>query len=370
MKYCSLVFVLAVGYSAVAVSAPEVAAEKVSTEQQVAVQEEKAPVQEKEKSDRNRWYVSPGIGIMVIQNPVDNEPVFFDLKLGYDLTDRWSIEGGMMYAPLVSSRTESKADQIAGPSLDVLYHFLEPYSRWDVYASAGLAYMFADGVIFHAGDDSGLLPRVGLGVAYHLTDDLSIRLDGKVGIPTEAQTDSFERNLVESLELGLLYRFGGEKSEKAPEVVPVAQEVSPVVVDVTPEDAKDVMILETYINFDYDQSIIKQQYYVPLNDIVRMIQKAKAKNPNVKVSIEGHADRRHKSDAKYNQKLSETRANAVMKHFAEQGVDTAAMSAVGYGFTRPKVTPDLDNGNPENRRVDVYIHGVGDKASRDEIKAK
>jgi len=44
------------------------------------------------------------------------------------------------------------------------------------------------------------------------------------------------------------------------------------------------------------------------------------------------------------------------------------VKTVGYGFHRPKVTPDLDRGNPENRRVDVFIHGVGDAANRDRLR--
>ncbi len=84
--------------------------------------------------------------------------------------------------------------------------------------------------------------------------------------------------------------------------------------------------------------------------------------------MEGHADRRHKSSAKYNQNLSERRAEVVKGYIANTGVDAAKLSAIGYGFSRPKVTPDLDKGNPENRRVDIFIRGVGDEASRNELR--
>lgn len=340
-------------------------AEPVVTEAQAA-QALPEEIDEEDQS-RPRWYVYSGVGVMYMNGPVDNQPVFFDLKLGYDLTERWSIEGGMMYAPIVSSH-QGGADVAAGPAVDVLYHLLEPYSRWDIYASVGLGYIFGDhDPMFAGGWDSALMYRLGAGIAYHLTDNLSLRLDGKVALPTQALIkDSFEHNLVESLELGLLYRFGGEKSQKAPEVIPAAP--LPVVVDATPDDEKDTMTLETYVNYDYDQTIIKPEYYAPLNDVARMIKKAIARNPNVKVSIEGHADRRHKSSKSYNQKLSEARAIATKNYLVSRGIDAKVFTTVGYGFTKPKVKPDLDNGNPENRRVDVIIHGAGDKASRDELK--
>jgi flagellar motor protein MotB len=40
------------------------------------------------------------------------------------------------------------------------------------------------------------------------------------------------------------------------------------------------------------------------------------------------------------------------------------LSAVGYGYSRPKVQPDLVNGNPENRRVEIYIRGAGTNADK------
>lgn len=339
--------------------------EAVVTEAQAA---QALPEQvDEEDQSRPRWYVYAGAGVMYMNGPVDNQPVFFDVKLGYDLTERWSIEGGMIYAPIVSSH-KGATDVAAGPAVDVLYHLLEPYSRWDIYASVGVGYLFGDhDRMFAGGWDSAVLYRLGAGVAYHLTDNLSIRLDGKVMLPTQALIkDSFEHNLVESLELGLLYRFGGETSQKAPEVIPATPRE--VVVDATPDDEKDTMTLETYVNYDYDQTIIKPEYYAPLNDVARMIKKAIARNPNVKVSVEGHADRRHKSSKVYNQKLSEARAVATKNYLVAQGIDEKVFTTIGYGFTKPKVKPDLDNGNPENRRVDVIIQGAGDKAAREELK--
>jgi len=70
----------------------------------------------------------------------------------------------------------------------------------------------------------------------------------------------------------------------------------------------------------------------------------------------------------YNQDLSERRSDVVKSYFVKAGADGSKMRTVGYGFSRPKVTPDLINGNPENRRVDVTILGVGDDANRQRLR--
>ena len=337
-----------------------------------------------EDSGASRWYVSPGVGIMILDGPTDNDPVFFRLSVGYDLTDYFSLEAGMMYAPVHDAEPGVKGGQSAGPTADVLLHLLgKGGGRWDPYLSAGLAYWFADGKLFYKDNREVLVPRIGAGLAYHFTDDLSLRLEGKTGFPTQSR--DIDNSWITTAELGLLYRFGGSGgSGKADAGAGAGMSVPPVkkmsyaedldkktggaVKDATPPDAKDVMVYEVYINFDYDQTVIKPEYNVGLNEISRVIKKAVANNPNAVVSVEGHADQRHKSSASYNQDLSERRADVVKSYLVGTGVDASKVRTVGYGFTRPKVTPDLDRGNPENRRVDIFIHGVGDAASRDRLR--
>ncbi len=334
----------------------------------------------KEQNDRPKWYIAPTVGVMIMPTPVDNLPVMGTFTIGRELTERWAIEAGFMYAPWVSA--DRGANYAAGPAVDVLYHLLDAYSKWDIYLSAGLAYWWGNDDLFNTRDSNAFVPRLGAGVAYHLSDNLSLRLAAKVGIPLDAQQNSkyWPDALFETVELGLLYRFGGSDDNGGTDnVMPVPSNdgvvttmvvAPPVVVDVTPIDSPDTMILETYINFGYDQAVIGSQYYSALNDVVRTIKKAQAKNPNVTVLIEGHADRRHGSSRTHNQDLSQRRADAVKNYFESQGIKASILSSVGYGFDKPKVTPNLDKGNPENRRVDVTIKGVGDHASRQELKAK
>jgi len=317
-----------------------------------------------------RWYVSPGVGIMILDGPTDNTPVFFRLSVGYDLTDYVSLEAGMMYAPAHDAAPGVKGGQSAGPTADVLFHLLgREGGRWDPYLTAGLAYWFANGDLFYEHHREVLVPRVGVGLAYHLTDDLSLRLEGKTGFPFK--TRDIDDGWITTAELGLLYRFGGSGKSSSgagslepPPAIPVPEFVK----EVTPDNANDYMMYELYINFDYDKTDIKAEYNAGLNNIARIINKAIAENPNVTILLEGHADRRHLSKADYNQDLSERRAEGVKGYLVARGVNGSKVQTVGYGFSRPKVTPNLDLGNPENRRVDVTIRGVGDAANRAKLR--
>lgn len=136
-----------------------------------------------------------------------------------------------------------------------------------------------------------------------------------------------------------------------------------VLIDNTnPLDPKDdLMLFELEdVLFDYDTTVIKAKYYAELDQIVRVL----TRNPNATAVVEGHADQRKRSNKNYNQKLSERRAKAVSDYLTSHGVKADKVTAKGFGYTRPKVQPDLVNGNPENRRVEIYIRGAGTNADK------
>lgn len=124
-----------------------------------------------------------------------------------------------------------------------------------------------------------------------------------------------------------------------------------------PRDGSDDLILfELYIQFDYDKAILKPEYFAQLETIAKVLRR----HPNGTARIEGHADKLKKSVADHNQKLSERRAKAVLSHLSDaQGIDRSRLTALGYGFSRPKAPNDPILGNPLNRRVDVYIRKDG-----------
>jgi len=74
-------------------------------------------------------------------------------------------------------------------------------------------------------------------------------------------------------------------------------------------------------------------------------------NPTLRVLLEGHTD--SIGAEAYNQGLSERRAKAVMQYLIKGGVDSARLSTVGYGESRPIAPNNTKEGRAKNRRVEL-----------------
>jgi len=81
------------------------------------------------------------------------------------------------------------------------------------------------------------------------------------------------------------------------------------------------------------------------------------------INVQGHADRL--GTEKYNQKLSERRAQTVKAYLARQGAPADKIAAVGFGESRQvKICPDQKNRKAliaclqPNRRVEVEVLGT------------
>ena len=120
------------------------------------------------------------------------------------------------------------------------------------------------------------------------------------------------------------------------------------------DGSDDLLFFELNILFDTDKSIIKPEFFAQLDSVVKVF----TDNPNSTAVIEGHADKRKTSKARYNKQLSESRAEAVRQYIMSKGVDGSRIKAIGYGFEHPKAPNDPVNGNLQNRRVEVYVDGV------------
>ena len=124
------------------------------------------------------------------------------------------------------------------------------------------------------------------------------------------------------------------------------------------DPADDLQKFTLLIEFDYDKSFIRPQYYKDLEPVVKVLQRS----PDATVTVEGHADKRKRSTREYNQKLSERRANAVKDYLVEKsGISAANVKAVGFGFDRPVALNDTEANMQKNRRTDVYIRKGGAK---------
>ena len=115
--------------------------------------------------------------------------------------------------------------------------------------------------------------------------------------------------------------------------------------------------IKEQVFFETSKAIIKQESYDLLNQVAQLL----IDNPHIgNITIEGHTDSRGKY--KSNMKLSQDRADSVMKYLIKRGVDASRLNAIGYGPDRPIDTNDTADGRARNRRVEFVVLGLPDDA--------
>jgi outer membrane protein OmpA-like peptidoglycan-associated protein len=78
--------------------------------------------------------------------------------------------------------------------------------------------------------------------------------------------------------------------------------------------------------------------------------------PSLKIQVEGHTDSVGGDD--YNQRLSEQRAQSVREYLVDQMVSADAVTAFGFGKSKPVATNDTPEGRQQNRRVELVVSGA------------
>lgn len=109
------------------------------------------------------------------------------------------------------------------------------------------------------------------------------------------------------------------------------------------------VVVDLKINFDINSSIIQGQYKQRIKEFAEYLNS----NPKLKATIEGHTDA--VGSAKYNQWLSERRANSAAKAIESYNVDPSRLSTVGYGESQPISSNKTKEGRAENRRIQAVI---------------
>ncbi len=103
------------------------------------------------------------------------------------------------------------------------------------------------------------------------------------------------------------------------------------------------------IQFETGKAVIKKVSFPLMDQIAQKF----IENKNFIIEVQGHTDNVGKAD--YNKKLSDARANAVMKYLVDKGVPQERMSAKGYGMDVPIADNKTKAGRAQNRRVEFAI---------------
>jgi outer membrane protein OmpA-like peptidoglycan-associated protein len=78
-------------------------------------------------------------------------------------------------------------------------------------------------------------------------------------------------------------------------------------------------------------------------------------HPGLSMQVEGHTD--SVGSDELNMRLSEKRAFAVRDYLTAQGINSASITARGFGKTQPVVSNDTAAGRQQNRRVEMIVAG-------------
>lgn len=242
-----------------------------------------------------------------------------------------SLAGALGYTQTKSKSTD-ETKRVGTYALDLLKNF-DTGTKLTPYIGGGLGGTF--------NDNAAIGPNVLAGLKYKLTDALNLRAE---------VSDNYllnKKNDVKAI-LGLGFLFGGTKAQAAAVEKPTIKQELAKEVKQEPKKAEKVVVKEVdlKINFDNNKAVVKKEYNSKLADFAKFMNEHK----EYSVTIEGHTD--NTASAKYNQKLSEKRANAVRDILVkEYKVDASRIKAVGYGLTKPIADNKTKEGKAQNRRI-------------------
>jgi outer membrane protein OmpA-like peptidoglycan-associated protein len=119
----------------------------------------------------------------------------------------------------------------------------------------------------------------------------------------------------------------------------------------TRETARGLIVNLSDVLFDFDKATLRPGAREKLAKVAGII----LAHPGLKADAEGHADAIGTDD--YNQRLSERRAESVRAFLVQEGIPATAVSATGFGESRPVATNGTETGRQQNRRVELVVSG-------------
>ena len=309
-----------------------------------------------------------GFTSSAIQN--DDRNTGFKVFGGYQLNRNFAVEGGYFdlgkfgyTATTVPQGTLTGDIKLKGLNLDVV-GLLPLSDRFSAFGRVGLNYAQARDTFRGTGAVTVRNPnpsmrdtnlKLGAGLQYAVTDALSVRGE----IERYRVNDAVgNRGHVDMVSVGLVYYFGAKAVKPtlyvaAVEPLPVAAVVVPVPSMPTPLPRMEKYTLSATELFEFDRSELRGAQ-PKLDEVASVLTNT---TPLGNIVITGYTDRL--GSDKYNQALSERRANAVKTYLTSKGVDSNRLKAQGRGEANPVVEctdkrlPALIKCLEPNRRVEV-----------------
>lgn len=183
-------------------------------------------------------------------------------------------------------------------------------------------------------------------------------------------------------------RFRVKIHALAPEATPISQstqqslDVSPAAVstpskfhvqNATSETRVSLSDLMKQLRFESGEATITSEGHQVLDELITYL---KTSAGDRLIRVEGHADNMEigpslKSRYETNWDLSKARAGGVLRYLLEKGgIDSAKLSSVGYGDTKPIAGNATEIGRQKNRRVDIVLYSPESAKEQSEPAAK
>jgi OOP family OmpA-OmpF porin len=338
-------------------------------------------------SQDGQWSINPAVGYQGFDNSrgLDAEELI-SIGAEYRFGNNWGVEIRAMdsspdYENIGGQNSGAGNVDLTQYGIDGLYYF-EETGKISPYAAAGFGHAEFEG---DSRTDKESQFDVGMGFRYMLNHNWSVKADAKLiyGIDDD--------NLDNLFTVGLSYSFGDE-NKPAPMAVdgdadadgvsdsndqcpktPAGAAVdargcaldsdndgvadykdacpdTPAGRQVDDRGCKHVLKrteeVSLNVNFASSSSVVEASYNSEISRVAEFMEKF----AGVTSVIEGHTD--DTGSAKFNESLSQKRADAVMKVLVDRfGINAARLSAKGYGEARPIQDNDSAEGRNANRRV-------------------
>ena len=330
------------------------------------------PVLAEDVNFNNRWYGGVGLGVSRLKpdtnntgfRVIDKSSNGFKVYAGYDLNEKIAIEGH--FADLGEAKLNLNGNvEYRDISLSGLFYFYNVGGDSARRDRTDLSLFLKGGVGYMKNDSN---------VNYDRVHDAHVTLGGGLeygfsnGFALRAEAEFFDED-AQLVSISLLKRFG--KAYKALPVVAAVKEPEVVYkdsdgdgildnndacpnsrpgarVDTKGCEIADVIVLEG-VQFETNSAQLKNVSIDVLNDAAATLKR----NPGVVTEVAGHTDSR--GSWKYNQRLSENRANAVRSYLASKGAPVENLTAKGYGESQPVADNKTREGRAKNRRVELRI---------------
>lgn len=279
------------------------------------------------------------------------------------------------YREGLSGVQSHQLNQFAG-NLDILYKFL-PCENFSPYLGFGVGVTnFTNKNSFNPDVDdtfTGYQVNFGLGVEWGLSEKFSLRTEAFYYTASNNKIDGNERinenskgffggngDTYGTFSAGIVWYFEkGEVSElceKCPEGIREVKVIDTVYIEKIKEIQKviyDTVFVEKPklfgVNFQFDKYTLSPESYPIMEHNIKTLKQF----PDMKVLISGHTD--NYGSEKYNDKLSESRVNAVYEYLVSNGINENRIEKAWYGESKPIKDNNTDINRAFNRRVEIKV---------------